>query len=461
MMAIDSKTVGSTTVPRRRYLILLMLFVVTTINYADRATLSIAGSAVQDALGIDALQMGFIFSAFGWAYVAGQIPGGWLLDRFGSRRVYGLSLLIWSLFTALQGFIDWVPVTWAVTMLFVLRFLVGIAEAPSFPGNSRIVAAWFPTAERGLAASIFNSAQYFATVAFAPLMGWLVHAWGWEHVFLVMGAAGVLLALVWRKTIYAPREHPRLSAQELDYIQRNGALVDMEQGNTPGRQPKGTQWHYAKQLLCNRMLLGVYIGQYCITTLTYFFLTWFPVYLVKERGMSILEAGFVASLPAVCGFIGGVLGGYVSDRMVRRGYSLTVARKTPIVVGMLMSVTMIGCNYVQAEWMVVGLMALAFFGKGIGALGWAVVADTSPKEIAGLSGGLFNTFGNIAGITTPIVIGYIVSTTGTFEWALVFVGLNALLAVVSYLVVVGEIKRVELKAPPGGPSMPVPAPAPL
>ncbi|MBB3821501.1 MFS-type transporter involved in bile tolerance (Atg22 family) [Xanthomonas arboricola] len=120
--------------------------------------------------------------------------------------------------------------------------------------------------------------------------------------------------------------------------------------------------------------------------------------------------------------------------------------------------TMIGCNYVQAEWMVVGLMALAFFGKGIGALGWAVVADTSPKEIAGLSGGLFNTFGNIAGITTPIVIGYIVSTTGSFEWALVFVGLNALLAVVSYLVIVGDIKRVELKAPPGGPSMPVPAP---
>ncbi|EFF46256.1 D-galactarate:H+ symporter [Xanthomonas citri pv. aurantifolii str. ICPB 10535] len=249
----------------------------------------------------------------------------------------------------------------------------------------------------------------------------------------------------------------RTSAFERDYIQRNGALVDMEQGNTPGSQPNGAQWHYAKQLLCNRMLLGVYIGQYCITTLTYFFLTWFPVYLVRERGMSILEAGFVASLPAVCGFIGGVLGGYVSDRMVRRGYSLTVSRKTPIVIGMLMSVTMIGCNYVQAEWMVVGLMALAFFGKGIGALGWAVVADTSPKEIAGLSGGLFNTFGNIAGITTPIVIGYIVSTTGTFEWALVFVGLNALLAVVSYLVIVGEIKRVELKAPPGGPTLPVPA----
>lgn len=432
-------------IPRKRYLILLMLFLVTTVNYADRATLSIAGSAVQDSLGISSVQMGYIFSAFGWAYVIGQIPGGWLLDRFGSKLVYGVSILSWSLFTMLQGFIGWVPVAYAVGTLFVLRFLVGLAESPSFPGNSRICAAWFPTSERGLAASIFNSAQYFATVAFAPLMGWLVHAWGWQHVFLVMGAAGVVMALIWTRVIHSPRQHPKLSRQELDYIAQHGGLVDMDQSAKASNQVKGSQWFYLKQLLTNRMLLGVYIGQYCITTITYFFLTWFPVYLVKERGMSILQAGFVASLPAVCGFIGGVLGGYISDRMIRRGYSLTVARKTPIVCGMLMSVAMIGCNYVHAEWMVVALMALAFFGKGIGALGWAVVSDTSPKEISGLSGGLFNTFGNTAGITTPIVIGYIVSATGSFKWALVFVGLSALVAVFSYLVVVGEIKRVELK----------------
>jgi ACS family glucarate transporter-like MFS transporter len=194
------------------------------------------------------------------------------------------------------------------------------------------------------------------------------------------------------------------------------------------------------------MLLGVYVGQYCITTLTYFFLTWFPVYLVRGRRMSILEAGFVASLPALCGFAGGILGGVWSDGLLRRGYSLTVARKTPIVLGMLLSVSMIGCNYVDAPWLVVGIMALAFFGKGIGALGWAVVSDTSPKPIAGLSGALFNTFGNTAAITTPIVIGYLVRGSGGFASALVFVGANALVAVVSYLFVVGEIKRLELRA---------------
>jgi len=431
---------------RVRYLILLMLFLVTTINYADRATISIAGSSMQKDLGFDAVTLGYIFSAFGWAYVLGQIPGGWLLDRFGSKRVYAGSIFTWSLFTLLQGFVDTVPVAWAVTTMFMLRFLVGFAEAPSFPGNARIVAAWFPTAERGTASAVFNSAQYFATALFAPIMGWIVHSFGWEHVFIMMGALGIVFSGIWLKTIYNPKEHPRINPAELEHIERNGGLVDMDSARKSGSQ--GPRWDYIRQLLTNRMLVGVYLGQYCINGITYFFLTWFPVYLVQERGMSILKAGFIASLPALCGFIGGVLGGVISDWLLRRGHSLTLARKLPIVVGLLLSTSMVFCNYVQAEWMVVGFMTLAFFGKGLGALGWAVVADTSPKQIAGLSGGLFNTFGNIASITTPIVIGYIISATGSFKWALVYVGANALVAVFSYLVIVGRIQRVELKDGP-------------
>lgn len=171
--------------------------------------------------------------------------------------------------------------------------------------------------------------------------------------------------------------------------------------------------------------------------------------------MTILKAGIIASLPAICGFIGGVLGGVISDYLLRRGNSLSVARKTPIVAGMLLSMSMILCNYVDADWMVVGFMAMAFFGKGIGALGWAVVSDTSPKQIAGLSGGLFNTIGNLSSITTPIIIGYIIAATGSFKMALVFVGANALVAAISYLFVVGEIKRVELR---GVPTLPAEAP---
>ena len=383
---------------RVRLLIVTMLFVVSAVNYADRATLSIAGSEVSKQLGLSKVVMGYAFSAFGWAYVIGQIPGGWLLDRFGSKRVYLWSIITWSIFTCLQGFIGYFQAAAAVAVLFGLRFMLGLAEAPSFPGNGRIVAAWFPTAERGTASAIFNSAQYFATAMFAPITGWITYRFGWPYVFFVMGAIGGIVGLVWVRTIYSPKEHPRISDAELAHIESGGGLVDMDRDARARLADPGPKRSYLGQLLGNRMLLGVYIGQYCITTITYFFLTWFPVYLVEQRGMSILKAGMAASLPAICGFLGGVLGGFLSDRLLKAGYSLTAARKIPIVAGMLLSTSMVLCNYVDAGSVVVAIMALAFFGKGIGSLGWAVVADTSPKQIAGLSGGLFNTFGNTAAL---------------------------------------------------------------
>jgi MFS transporter, ACS family, glucarate transporter len=430
---------------RVRLFIVTMLFLVTTVNYADRATLSIAGPALSKELHLDPIALGYIFSAFGWSYVVAQVPGGWLLDRFGSRWVYAFSIMIWSLFTLMQGWVGFLGGAAAVGVLFTLRLMVGFAEAPSFPANARIVAAWFPGNERGTASAFFNSGQYFATVIFAPLMGWIAHDFGWRYVFFVMGGLGILVGLLWIKTMYGPKEHPAINEAEFDYISQGGALVDMD-APKDAKADSGPKWDHIRQLLSNRMMLGVYLGQFCINTLTYFFLTWFPVYLVKERGLSILQAGFVASLPALCGFFGGVLGGVLSDYILRKTGSLTAARKIPIVGGMLLSMSIIGCNYVDGQALVVGFMALAFFGKGIGALGWAVVSDTSPKQAGGVSGGLFNMFGNLSSITTPIVIGYIVAATGSFNGALVFVGLNALVAAIAYLFVVGEIKRVQLQA---------------
>jgi ACS family glucarate transporter-like MFS transporter len=445
------QAVGAPAAKRRlesgvRWGILAMLFIITTINYADRATISIAGPEIKKALGLSPVEMGYIFSAFAWSYVIAQLPGGWLLDRFGSKITYFFSIFLWSIFTLLQGTVGFFTGAAAVAVLFLLRLLVGVAEAPSFPGNSRVTSAWFPSHERGLAAAIFNSAQYFATVLFAPIMGWLVHNYGWHSVFYFMGGLGILMAFAWQKTIYSPTQHPKISQGELAYLKEGGALVELDGAAAAAKQPSQVQtWACVKELLGNRMLLGVYLGQYCITTLTYFFLTWFPVYLVQERGMTILKAGFVASLPAVCGFLGGIVGGFVSDRLNKAGMSLSVSRKTPIVLGMLLSTSMIACNYIEADMVVVAVMSLAFFGKGMGALGWAVVSDTSPKEAGGLSGGLFNTFGNAAGITTPIVIGYLLQATGSFAAALVYVGAHAALAIASYLVIVGDIKRVTLK----------------
>lgn len=201
-----------------RYWIVVMLFIVTSFNYGDRATLSIAGSEMAKDIGLDPVGMGYVFSAFSWAYVIGQIPGGWLLDRFGSKRVYFWSIFIWSVFTLLQGFVDIFSGFGIIVALFTLRFLVGLAESPSFPGNSRIVAAWFPAQERGTAVAIFNSAQYFATVIFAPIMGWLTHEVGWSHVFFFMGGLGIIISFIWLKVIHEPNNHPGVNKKELEYI---------------------------------------------------------------------------------------------------------------------------------------------------------------------------------------------------------------------------------------------------
>src|SRR6202023_1356393 len=264
---------------RVRMFIVLMLFLVTTVNYADRATLSIAGSALSKELHLDPIALGYIFSAFGWSYVAAQVPGGWLLDRCGSKSVYACSILIWSVFTFMQGSIGFFAGGTAIVLLFALRFLVGLAGAPSFPANARIVAAWFPSNERGTASAFFNSGQYFATVLFAPLMGWIAHEFGWRSVFFGVGALGVVVGLIWIMTIHGPKDHPGVNSIEFDYIKEGGALVDMDGGQ--GAQ-SGPKCDHIRKLLGNRMMLGGYLGQYCINALTYFFLTWFPVYLVKE-----------------------------------------------------------------------------------------------------------------------------------------------------------------------------------
>ncbi|MES2259917.1 MAG: MFS transporter [Pseudomonadota bacterium] len=435
---------GAASPGRFRYAILALIFIATVLNYADRATLSIVGTAVAHDIGLDPASLGLVFSAFAWAYVIGQVPGGWLLDRFGAKRVYGASLVLWSLFTLMQGGVGIFNTAAAAAIaLFLMRFMLGLVESPAFPGNARVVATWFPTAERGLATALFNSAQYLAVVLFAPFMAWMTHAFGWHYVFFVMGGLGLLLAVVWLFAMGEPRSHPRMSASELRFIEEGGALTGLDASvRTVKPKLKAAE---VRQLFTSRMMWGIYTGQYCVTALTYFFITWFPIYLIKGRGMSIINVGLVAALPAICGFTGGVLGGALSDYMIRKGISASVARKTPFMLGMALSTSVVAANYVDTNSAVIAIMSLAFFGKGLGAVGWAVVADTAPREMTGLTGGVFNCLGNIAGIVTPIVIGYVLAGTGSFHYALWFVGLHGAIAMLAYGALAGPFRRLELK----------------
>lgn len=427
-----------------RYIILLMLFLASTFSFGDRVVLSIAAVDISRDLHLDALGLGYLFSAFAWAYAAAQLPAGGLLDRFGSKRVYGLSIICWSCCGLLSGFAGYAPATAAFYFLLALRLLSGLAQSPVFPGNARIVAAWFPTVERGRASAIFNSAQYFSLVIFAPVMGWIAHIFGWKQCFWFAGLTALALGAIWFHVVHDVKTHPRISSIEIEVIERGGGLATLDAGSRP--RANTLTWPVVRWLLGRRMLVGIYLGQYCIATLTWFFLTWFPIYLSRARHLSIVTAGFLAAVPALCGFVGGILGGVASDHLLKAGYSLTFARKAPIVAGMFLAMAMIACNYVSSSLVVTMLMSLAFFGKGFGALGWSVISDTSPKSLVGINGGLFNLIGNLAGITTPIVIGAIIEHTGTFHYALLYVAASALFAIVAYLPIVGEIRRLESPA---------------
>ncbi len=430
---------------RVRYLIITILFIVSCFSFADRSALSQAVAVMPKGMNLNAERMGYLLFAFGWAYALGQLPSGGLLDRFGSKRVYGIAIIAWSICAFLTAFAGYLAASAAFTAIFILRVLSGLAQSPVFPGNGRIVAAWFPTSERGRASAIFNASQYFALPIFAPIFGWLIHTAGWRSCFWFMGALGCLLTVVWYTNIFGVKEHPRISPAEVDFIEGGGGLVNTDAAAAARKNT--LTWATVKKLLSYRMLVGVYIGQFCITTLTWFFLTWFPLYLAQSRHMSVLKVGFAAAVPGLCGGIGGILGGVISDKLLQRGHSLSFARKAPIMAGMALAISIIACNYSSSQSLMLFFMSLSFFGKGIGALGWTVVSDTSPKGMVGMNGALFNLFGNMAGITTPLIIGPIVVRTHSYNGALVFIACIAFCVILSYGLIVGEIKRLDFGKP--------------
>ncbi|MGI4801434.1 MAG: MFS transporter [Janthinobacterium lividum] len=432
---------------RTRYLMLGLILLLATVAYADRAILSISGPGIKQEFGLSPVQLGYILSAFSWAYVVGQIPGGLLLDRLGTKSVYGVALVLWSIATFMIGLVGDLAtdVSVAIGLLFALRFAVGLIEGPSFPANARVVVMWFPNDERGLATSLFASASYFAVAIFSPISGWLVSLYGWPAPFFALGAFGVVCAVLWVVFMREPREHPWVSTAELDRMIAGGALVDIDTQQEIKARPH-LSWNIFRVLLGNRMLWCAYIGQYCGIALSYFFITWFPIYLVQARGMNIMQAGFATFLPSVAGFLGGMTGGLVSDMLIRRGWSISWARKTPYIVGMLIGACLVLAAFTENNLAIVGLMTVAFFGKGAaaGAGTWAIVSDTAPREAVGLASAIFNCIGNIGGIVTPIVFGYIVQGTGSYNIGLYFVAAHCVVAALVYLLAMGKIERVNV-----------------
>ena len=215
-----------------------------------------------------------------------------------------------------------------------------------------------------------------------------------------------------------------------------------KQGGKPGQAK--FSWRMSGRLLKKRQLAGICLGQFAGNSTLVFFLTWFPTYLATERHMGWLKIGFFAVMPFIAASVGVMFGGIFSDWLLRRGKSANVARKLPIIAGLLLASTIILANYVQSNEAVIAIMSVAFFAQGMAALGWTLVSDIAPDGLLGVTGGIFNLAANLAGIITPLAIGFIVTATGSFVGALVFIGVIALVGALSYIFVVGDIKRIVL-----------------
>jgi ACS family D-galactonate transporter-like MFS transporter len=401
------------------------------INYLDRTVLGIAAPPMSKELHLDPAIMGLVFSAFSWTYAAAQIPGGVFLDRFGSRATYFLSLTFWSAITLLQG---WVT---GVRPLLGLRLALGVAEAPCFPTNSRVVSTWFPQHERASATGVYSVGEYVGLAFLSPLLFWITGAYGWRSLFMLVGALGVAFGLVWVLKYREPHRSKAVNQAELDYIAAGDALDTSQKSG-------GFTWRRLGKLLRSRQIIGATIGQFAGNTTLVFFLTWFPTYLATERHMAWLKLGFYAVLPFLAASVGVMSGGVLSDFLLRRTGSANIARKLPMVAGLLLASTIIAANYLSDNRAVIAVMSLAFFGQGLVGLGWTVITDIAPKNLMGLAAGVFNLGVNFAGIITPLAIGLILKATGSFVWALVFVGVAALIGALSYLFVLGDVKRVEI-----------------
>lgn len=419
---------------RKRYGILALIFVTVVINYMDRSNISVAAAAISEELALTKVQLGFIFSAFGLTYSLLQIPGGLLADRARARILYPIILVLWSLATLLQGLVS------SLAALIGLRASIGVFEAPSYPMNNKIVTAWFPDNERASAIAVYTSGQFIGLAFLTPTLVAIQAYFGWRGLFIASGLVGIVWAVIWYWLYRDPRKHPSVSASELDYIAAGGGLLG---GREESQKTASFDFDLSelREVFAYRKLWGIYLGQFCLVSLFIFFLTWFPTYLVEFRGLDFIKSCFLASIPFLAAFCGVLLAGFLSDFLVRRGISPEASRKGPILLGMLLSMAIIGANYTDNTTLIILSLTVAFFGNGLASITWVFVSLLAPKHLIGLAGGVFNFIGGLAGVVTPTVIGYLVQD-GDFAPALLYIGGMAFLGFCCYLVLVGKIERV-------------------
>lgn len=409
--------------PSFRWKICVLMFFGILINYLDRVNISHTILMMSQEFGLSPMQQGIILSSFSWGYVLFMLPSGWLIDRFGPRIVSAVACAAWSVATAMLGIFG------SFASFVACRLLLGAAEAPIFPANAKVVRTWFPLQERGRATAIFDVGSYVGAAASAPFVISVMMMWGWRVSFFACAATGLIWSAVW----YIYYRNPNDNSSD------NSAVVT----DTPIEESNLLQVSWPL-LFSSRKIWGMAFGFFCYNYLKSFFLTWFPSYLVVERGFTIIKVGIYSLIPPLCAVLSELLAGAITDKLISRGVSVTLARKIPLCVGLIISSTIIGAAYIDSEASIIVLLSFSYAGLiAASASIWAIPGDVAPHVgLVGSIGSIQNTFSNIAGIIAPMITGAIYGATGSFAIPLFISGVLIFLGAASYWFLVGELEPI-------------------
>ena len=386
---------------RRHWLIITLFVVVGLVNSLDRATLSIANPLIRHDLGISAGQMGLLLSAFLWAYAWTQLPLGLVMDRVVPRRMLGGAVLFWSAVQGLAGLAG------GFGQLFTLRLALGIGEAPQVPTCAKIIRSWFGPRDRGLPTAMFTGSFQVATAIAAPLLTWLMLAFGWRMMFVIMGVAGLVSGSLWF-AFYRDPQAVALSEAEQTYL-RDGKPAVAPHLMTVAR------W---SRLLTLRTTWGVLLGFIGYNYLDAIYRYWLPGYLEIEHHLSIALTGAIATIPLTSAIVGSLCGGLFADFLARRGFSPMASGRIPCIVGTVALATIALVSVGTLPAAVLCLSVATWGGHMSGSSAWVLVTAAAPQDSIGSLGGMHNWVGSTAGAISAVVTGFIVQATGSFFFAL-------------------------------------------
>ena len=395
---------------KRRWSIVSLLFAASLINYLDRATISFALPLISRDFHLTSQSKGLLLSAFFWSYALMQIPIGWSADRFNLRWLYAGAFALWSFAQGLTGLAG------SLTALLVFRILLGIGESVYLPGGTKIVSLLFSPKERGLPSGLFDFGTRTGLVLEGILVPWLLVYFGWRRTFLILGFTALVWIVPW--FLIFPR---RLQA-----------------GNTSAAA-EITLSAVGRSLL-NRNLLGICIGFFCFDYYWYVLVTWLPDYLVTVRQMSIVQAGFYASLVFFTFGISEPVGGWIADSLIRRGWNETATRKTIVAIAFSMGVFLIAAMRTAHTGVAIALLiGAALVGLATGNL-IAILQSCAPTGAVGIWTGTQNFAGNLAGIVAPLAVGFLITSRGSHAPGFELASIILFAGVFAYWFIVGELK---------------------